>query len=177
MAATDEQGTVLWRETCQPYGERVQKSPAASANDCWYTGHVLDAESGLPYAGARYYGPAIGRFMAVDPANFTEKNLHSFNRYNYGNNNSYKYVDPDGRSPLMAIPWVIGTGWALYESTRPVPLDAHGDAPLVQIPTLPGPVGPIGTGARLGKGLGERVARIISEHISGVRKNTALGLH
>ena len=31
---------------------------------------------------------------------YSEQNLYSFNRYAYGNNNPYRYVDPDGRSPL-----------------------------------------------------------------------------
>jgi len=53
--------------------------------------------------GARYYDPTIGRFMAVDPVSFTEKNLHSFNRYNYGNNNPYKYIDPNGEDNVAVV--------------------------------------------------------------------------
>jgi len=45
--------------------------------------------------------------MGVDPKSFTEANPHSFNRYAYGNNNPYKYVDPDGEA---ALPVVI-LGW------------------------------------------------------------------
>src|SRR3990170_4073999 len=95
-AATDQQGNVVWRETYEPYGERIKKEPAASTNARWHTGHVLDAETGLQYAGARYYDPVIGRFMGVDPKGFSQGNPHSFNRYNYGSNNPYKYIDPDG---------------------------------------------------------------------------------
>ena len=96
-AATDQQGNVVWREAYEPYGERIKKEPASSSNPRWYTGHVLDAETGLQYARARYYDPVIGRFMGVDPAPFTERNIHSFNRYAYAANNPYKYVDPDGK--------------------------------------------------------------------------------
>jgi RHS repeat-associated protein len=32
-----------------------------------YTGHELDAETGLNYAGARYYDPAIVRWLSTDP--------------------------------------------------------------------------------------------------------------
>ena len=95
-AATDQQGNVVWRETYEPYGERIKKEPAASTNARWHTGHVLDAAPGLQYAGARYYDPVIGRFMGVDPKGFSQGNPHSFNRYNYGGNNPYKYIDPDG---------------------------------------------------------------------------------
>jgi uncharacterized protein RhaS with RHS repeats len=53
--------------------------------------------------GARYYDPVIGRFMGVDPVGFQEGNVHSFNRYAYANNNPYKFVDRDGRHPILAI--------------------------------------------------------------------------
>jgi RHS repeat-associated protein len=100
LAATDFLGEVVWRETYQPYGARIQNAPAASDNARWYTGHVQDPDTGLVYAGARYYDPTIGRFLAVDPVAFTEKNVHSFNRYAYGNNNPYKYIDPDGMAGI-----------------------------------------------------------------------------
>lgn len=109
VAATNEQGNVVWQESYEPYGERIKKQPSSSTNSRWYTGHPLDAETGLVYAGARYYDPVLGRFMAVDPVSFNEKNLHSFNRYSYGNNNPYKYVDPDGRAAVLApfIPAIV----------------------------------------------------------------------
>ena len=102
VAATNEQGNLIWRETYQPYGERIQKSPAAADNTRGYTGHPQD-DTGLIYAGARYYDPSIGRFLAVDPVGYSEQNLYSFNRYAYGNNNPYRYVDPDGSSAFDSI--------------------------------------------------------------------------
>lgn len=56
---------------------------------------------------ARYYDPVIGRFYSNDPAGTMEHlgygNIQGFNRYAYANNNPYKYVDPDGRTPAHAI--------------------------------------------------------------------------
>jgi uncharacterized protein RhaS with RHS repeats len=46
---------------------------------------------------ARYYDPVIGRFYSNDPVGF--RDIHSFNRYAYVNNNPYKYVDPFGMAP------------------------------------------------------------------------------
>ncbi len=43
---------------------------------------------------ARYYDPVIGRFYSNDPIGF--RDVHSFNRYAYANNNPYKYIDPTG---------------------------------------------------------------------------------
>ena len=50
---------------------------------------------------ARYYDPVIGRFYSNDPIGF--RDIHSFNRYAYANNNPYKYVDPDGKESSFAI--------------------------------------------------------------------------
>ncbi len=36
-------------------------------------------------------------FVSVDPVQPNPKNGHNFNRYWYGNNNPYKFTDPDGR--------------------------------------------------------------------------------
>jgi RHS repeat-associated protein len=48
----------------------------------------------LFYMQARYYDPVIGRFYSNDPLGY--RDLHSFNRYAYVNNNPYAYVDPTG---------------------------------------------------------------------------------
>ena len=166
-AATDQQGNVVWRETYEPYGERIKKEPASSTNARWHTGHVLDAETGLQYAGARYYDPVLGRFMGIDPQGFSQGDPHSFNRYAYGNNNPYKYIDPNGEWVVPAIAWAIGVGSAIHEMSRPVTLDAHGDAGLVSIPTFPGPVGGINAGSKLGKEGTEIVQRAMSRAEAG----------
>jgi len=51
------------------------------------------------YMQARYYDPVIGRFYSNDPIGF--RDVHSFNRYAYANNNPYKYVDPDGQDAMI----------------------------------------------------------------------------
>ncbi len=102
VAATDEDGNVVWREAYRPYGERINNEAAADSHSRWYTGHPQDADTGLVYAGARYFDPVIGRFLAIDPVGVKEDNLHSFNRYTYANNNPYGYVDPDGREGVGA---------------------------------------------------------------------------
>ncbi|WP_242112241.1 RHS repeat-associated core domain-containing protein, partial [Luteimonas aquatica] len=59
--------------------------------------HVLDAATGMNYMQQRYYDPAIGRFLSVDPVTAYEKPGANFNRYWYANNNPYRFIDPDGR--------------------------------------------------------------------------------
>ena len=99
VAATNEKGEVLWREEYSPYGNKLLNQDAMSDNARGYTGHVHDAETGLTYMQARYYDPEIGRFMSIDPVEFKVDNPVSFNRYAYGNNNPYKYIDPNGEEP------------------------------------------------------------------------------
>jgi hypothetical protein len=45
--------------------------------------------------------PASARFLSVDPVtaqqHIQKGNMQGFNRYAYGNNNPYKFTDPDGR--------------------------------------------------------------------------------
>jgi uncharacterized protein RhaS with RHS repeats len=45
----------------------------------------------------RYYDPGIGRFLSVDPVSTNANNGANFSRYWYGNNNPYRFTDPDGR--------------------------------------------------------------------------------
>lgn len=45
----------------------------------------------------RYYYPALGRFLSVDPVTADGNTGSSFNRYWYANNNPYTFTDPDGR--------------------------------------------------------------------------------
>ena len=111
VAATNETGDIIWREDYQPYGARINNESEAASNDRWFTGHPHDDDTGLTYAGARYYDPVVGRFMAVDPKGFNADNPPSFNRYAYANNNPYTFVDPDGRDTVTIGPSVRVQTW------------------------------------------------------------------
>ena len=101
VAATDENGNVLWRKEYSPYGEELNKDPKAAGDRRGFTGHVQDQDLGLVYMQARYYDPVIGRFMAIDPMSVNPEASFTFNRYTYGNNNPYKFIDPDGQAALF----------------------------------------------------------------------------
>jgi RHS repeat-associated protein len=92
-----------------PWGGELQFT---SSNDNHYkfTGKERDAESGLDYFGARYYGNALGRFMTPDwAANATAipyadfGNPQSLNLYNYVGDNPLAHYDTDGHCwPISA---------------------------------------------------------------------------
>ncbi|MBP9723129.1 MAG: hypothetical protein KBD64_08305 [Gammaproteobacteria bacterium] len=111
LAEIDEQGKTLWREAYLPFGAKLLDEIDISVNKFGFVGKEFD-ESGLSYFGARYYNPVSGRFMAPDPADVKPEVPGTFNRYAYGYNNPYKYVDPDGRQiaplPVMAVEFVLG---------------------------------------------------------------------
>ncbi|WP_308365251.1 MULTISPECIES: RHS repeat-associated core domain-containing protein [unclassified Microbulbifer] len=82
------------RQHYKPFGETIE----APKDEVGYTGHKYDKDLGLNYMQARYYDPTIGRFYSNDPIGY--RDLHSFNRYAYVNNNPFKYVDPDGQEVI-----------------------------------------------------------------------------
>jgi RHS repeat-associated protein len=61
-----------------------------------FTGHELDRETGLYYAGARYYDPKISIWLSVDP--LLEK-FPNWNPYNYVMQNPINLIDPTGMCP------------------------------------------------------------------------------
>ncbi len=95
VARSSSTGAVLTRTRYEPYG-----ATAAGTNPTGigFTGHVNDADTGLVYMQQRYYDPIAGRFLSVDPVTTDAKTGGFFNRYVYGNNNPYKFKDPDGRA-------------------------------------------------------------------------------
>ncbi|WP_456427190.1 RHS repeat-associated core domain-containing protein, partial [Rhodocaloribacter sp.] len=61
-----------------------------------FTGHELDEETTLLYAGARYFDPALGRWLSVDPM---ADNYPGWSSYNYALNNPVGLSDPTGNCP------------------------------------------------------------------------------
>lgn len=103
VAVTDAAGKVIESERVayEPYGAIVG---GAKKQGVGYTGHVMDAATGLTYMQQRYYDPQIGRFLSVDPVAANPNTGASFNRYWYADNNPYKFTDPDGRTAKLIRP-------------------------------------------------------------------------
>jgi RHS repeat-associated protein len=106
-AVTDGNGAPIAAENRDylPYGEQLCGTTPCSGLPAGqprrFTGKERDTETGLDYFGARYYGASFARFTTVDPVYTWRDNLvdpQRWNRYAYGRDNPYRYVDPDGRA-------------------------------------------------------------------------------
>jgi RHS repeat-associated protein len=143
--ATSATGAMLWQEHFDPYGAKLN----GVAEKIGFTGHAQDGESGYVYMQARFYDPLVGRFLTTDPVHFKDENPFTFNRYAYGNNNPYKYVDPDGRVAwFIPVIFAITSLFASDAANGP----GHGDTPVPQGGAARAGLGamvPIGWGSRL----------------------------
>ena len=90
----DGQQTITQRY--YPWGT-IRPGPSnALPTDYTFTGQKLDESTGLMYYGARYYDPALGRFVQADTIVPNLANPQDLNRYAYVRNNPLKYTDPSG---------------------------------------------------------------------------------
>jgi RHS repeat-associated protein len=79
-----------------PFGATRQQTGGDCGNHK-FTGQEEDSETGLYYYGARYYDPALGRFISADSIVPDYTNPQAFNRYSYVLNNPLYYTDPTGQ--------------------------------------------------------------------------------
>jgi RHS repeat-associated protein len=101
---TDSNGNPLERYVYDPYGNVTSYNATWAAppttdtgNTFLYGGMMYDAATGLYYARARWYNPAVGQFTSPDPTGFAA-----------GDANLYRYV---GDNPAtMTDPWGLSGG-------------------------------------------------------------------
>jgi RHS repeat-associated protein len=96
---TDTTGYLKQRYVYDVWGQRIQSVPAPKVdtlNKYGYTGEALDPGSSLYYLRARYYDPAIGRFINRDPFPGFDRLPQSLNRFVYVRNNPGTLTDRTG---------------------------------------------------------------------------------
>lgn len=78
-----------------------------------FAGYIKDPETGLYYAGARYYDATTGRFTTEDPEDGDVMKPPSLHRYLYSYANPTAYIDPDGRQamPVMGQAEAMALAW------------------------------------------------------------------
>ena len=90
LALLDSTGTAKTEYTYEPFGQTSTTSQ--SANSAQYTGRENDG-TGLYYYRARYYSPALQRFISEDPLRL--RSGHT-NFYTYVSNDPINWTDPLG---------------------------------------------------------------------------------
>jgi len=94
-ALTDSQGVVTDRYSYDAFGQLLS-STGTTVNSYLYTGEQKDDAAGLYYLRARYYDPAVGRFMEADPYQGKPQEPASLHKYAYVQNNPVNRTDPLG---------------------------------------------------------------------------------
>jgi RHS repeat-associated protein len=118
-AITDSAGTVVNSYNYDAFGGSVQASETLP-NLFRYVGRPFEPSLSLHDLRARWYDPALGRFLSPDPLDFA---AGSSNLYSYAFNSPVNFQDPDGRQTATPLPSPLGP---------PIPL------PDVFIPGTPG---------------------------------------
>lgn len=107
VSLTDEKGKVVQSYEYSAFGE-IKRHGNKVKQPYSYTGREYDEETGLYFYRARYYDPAVGRFISKDPIGFAGGDV---NLFAYVQNQSINFIDPDG---LIRIPGAgKAIGWGL----------------------------------------------------------------
>ena len=81
----------------------------STPNNYLYRGEQYDSDLGLYYLRARYYNPATGRFVSMDPENGIITDPKTLHKYEYANGDPVNLKDPTGRDAIVADGILTGT--------------------------------------------------------------------
>ena len=92
-----ETGRTISRQLYHPWGTTRYSYPGSGEKitDYGYTGQMQVDD--IYYYNARWYDPAIGRFLQADTLVPPHQGTQGFDRYAYVNNNPLRYIDPEGK--------------------------------------------------------------------------------
>ena len=93
-------GELLGAVRYSAFGE-IRAASGSVGSDYLYTGQRRAGEIGLYDYQARYYDPALGRFIQADTIVPQPGNPLAWDRYAYAGNNPAKYIDPNEH-------WMLG---------------------------------------------------------------------
>lgn len=112
-AVTGDGGRVVAQARYGAFGEPHPGKGPALPVPFGFTGREWDPATGLSYHRARYYDPALGRFLGPDPAPPALDDLRSLNPYLYASNNPVRFTDPLGLASAadQLTQWLIEGGF------------------------------------------------------------------
>ncbi len=144
---TNAAGQKLSEQRYKPYGEVRWSSGAGMPTDFTFTGQRAGPAN---YVGsltdyvARFYSPALGRFVSADTIVPGAGNPAAFNRYTYASNTPLGRTDPDGHCDLPlqggTLACKVADGFAALavaiDSIKNEPPHRNGFAPLPTDPNV-----------------------------------------
>ena len=118
-AITDSTGAVVERYDYDAFGA-LRNTPTGLSNDRRFTGEQHDAETAYTFLRARYYDPALGRFISKDPFDGVKQDPQTLNGYIYVGNNPVIRTDPSGKCPwcvalVLVAAIEITTPWGVAD--------------------------------------------------------------
>ena len=125
IAITDASGNITDTFAYDTYGKLLTRTGTSKAI-FGYNGRdgVVTDDNGLIYMRARYYSPAMKRFINADVIVGAISNAITLNRFAYANGNPVSFVDPFGLSVFDSLKKVykkakkiVKTGW---EATKEI---------------------------------------------------------
>ena len=101
VAILDSAGTAVVQYKYDAWGKQINKtgsmaSTLGTVQPFRYRGYVYDEETRMYYLRSRYYSPILCRFFNADAIIDTLATLAGFNIFCYCENNTIRYIDPDG---------------------------------------------------------------------------------
>ncbi len=106
---TGASGSVVQRVAYRPYGAIIPDSATATAPRFGFTGQRFEKATGLYDYNARFYDPALGRFLQPDAVVPNPLDSQSLNRYSYVRNNPTNRIDPSGNVDIGGFFRSVGT--------------------------------------------------------------------
>jgi len=123
VALTDGTGHITRNYDYDPFGVQIGYNAGVDNNPYRYSGEYYDTESRYTFLRARYYDPAIGRFISEDPA------FDGNNWYIYCRNDPVNRIDPSGLASVANLSIVS------YGSGGSTSLDTNGHAFIMVVNT------------------------------------------
>jgi len=106
-SATNTTGFQASSQRYYPYG--AKRGTNTVVTPYRFTGQREENTIGLYFYGARWYNPALGRFVQADTIVPEPGNPQALNRYSYVLNNPLRYTDPSGHAECVddECNWVV----------------------------------------------------------------------
>ncbi|MCD1258816.1 Hint domain-containing protein [Paenibacillus athensensis] len=102
VGLADATGNVINQYTYDLWGGPLTTSETVG-QPFRYSGEMWDSSANLQYLRARWYSPAMGRFISEDTYEGQIDNPLSLNLYTYVHNNPLTQIDPTGHMPFFPV--------------------------------------------------------------------------